>query len=137
MSIDIHLKKLMQKSITRLDFRKSEDVVKRTTLRIRNSMQQKKNRKLKLRKISLQRKRNWMKKSLNIAKIKKCDVYIASSWIQSSLIKITNSKKKSITKHDNDHSSSRQRTYLNENNENEDVTAATIKSNWKKKSKTR
>ena len=53
MFIDFHLKKLIQQSITRLNFRKFDDVVKRAIQKIRNNMQQKRNRKFKLRKTSL------------------------------------------------------------------------------------
>ena len=57
-SIDIHLRKLTQRSIINLNSRKSSEVIEATTRRIRNDLTSKKrDRKSKLRKTSLQLKR--------------------------------------------------------------------------------
>ena len=57
-SINIHLRKLTQKSIINMNSRKSNEIIETTTQRIRiDLILKKRNRKSKLRKTSLQRKK--------------------------------------------------------------------------------
>ena len=63
-SIDIHLQKLIQKSIINMNFRKSNEVIKMMMHWICNNLILKRDWKLKLHKTSLQLKRKWMKETL-------------------------------------------------------------------------
>ena len=63
-SINIHLRKLIQKSIMNMNFWKSDEVIEMMMCRICNDLILKRNRKSKLHKTSLQLKRKWMKETL-------------------------------------------------------------------------
>ncbi len=63
MSINIHLWKLIQRSITNMNSWKSDEVIKMTVRWICNNLTLKRDWKSKLRKISLQLKQKWMKET--------------------------------------------------------------------------
>lgn len=63
-SINIHLSKLIQRSIFRLNAQESSKAIEVVTTQIRKNISFKKNRKSKLRSTSLQLKRKWMRKIL-------------------------------------------------------------------------
>ena len=89
--------------------------------------------KLKLRMILLQAKRRWMRKHLKKTKTAFSQFYIITSWINSLKIIIEINKIRASQVHDNDTSNFRWKIYSNENERNENVTAATINFNWNKK----
>jgi len=60
--IDIHLEKLVQRSVATMDARESGKVIDAATLRIRNDFMPKRGRRPKLRMTPLQLKRRWMRK---------------------------------------------------------------------------
>ena len=106
-SINIHLRKLTQKSIINMNSRKSNEIIEATTQRIRiDLILKKKNRKSKLRKTSLQRKKKWMTKTLEKIKMKRNRFYITLSWMKSSKTIIIENKRISIIYHDVDNFSS-------------------------------
>ncbi len=63
-SINIHLRKLIQKSIMNMNFQKSDEVIEMMMRWIHNDLIFKRNRKSKLQKTSLQLKWKWMKETL-------------------------------------------------------------------------
>ncbi len=63
-SINIHLRKLIQKSIMNMNFQKSDEVIEMMMRWIHNDLIFKRNRKSKLHKTSLQLKWKWMKETL-------------------------------------------------------------------------
>ena len=74
-----------------------------------------------------------MRKHLRKTKTALNQLYIAASWISFSRIVIEIDKTRTSQAHDNDTSNLRWRTYSNENERNEDVTAAAVNFNWNKK----
>ncbi len=95
-SIDIHLWKLIQRSITNINSWKSGEVIEMTMHRICNDLTFKKDRKSKLRKTSLQLKRKWMKETLKQMKINWSYLYTVIFWSESLKIVIVANKKMSI-----------------------------------------
>ncbi len=96
MSIDIHLWKLIQRSITNMNFQKSDKVIEMIMRWIRNDLTLKKDWKSKLCKISLQLKRKWMKETLKQTKINWSHLYTTIFWSESLKIVIVANKKMSI-----------------------------------------
>ncbi len=68
--IDIHLRKLIQRSIINMNAWKSDEVIEAMIRWIHNDLISKRDRKSKLRKTSLQLKRKWMKETLEWTKMK-------------------------------------------------------------------
>jgi len=129
-SIDIHLRKLIQRSITNMNSRKSDEVIETTVRRIRNDLTLKRDRKSKLRKTSLQLKRKWMKETLEQTKMNRSHLYTAIFWSESSKIVIVANKKMSIRQHNLDTFTSKQRVYSNDSDSRDDVTAIAMRMNW-------
>jgi len=129
-SIDIHLRKLVQRSITNMDSRKSGEVIETTIRRIRKDLISKRGRKSKLRKTSLQLKRKWMEETLGRAKMKRSHFYTASPWTESPKVIIAANKKMSIRQHGLDTFAPEQRVYSDGSGSKNDVTAAAVGINW-------
>ncbi len=91
--IDIHLWKLIQRSIINMNFSKVIEMIMR---RIHNNLTLKKDWKSKLHKTSLQLKRKWMKEILKQMKMNWSHLYTAIFWSESSKIIIVANKKISI-----------------------------------------
>ena len=96
MSINIHLQKLIQKSITNMNSWKSSEVIKTTMRRIRNNLTLKRDWKSKLHKTSLQLKQKWMKETLEQMKMNWSHLYTVIFWSELSKIVIVVNKKMSI-----------------------------------------
>ena len=105
--INIHLKKLLQNSIININAKRSINAVETAMQRIRKNLMLKKRRKSKLRMISLQAKKRWMRKHLKEAKTTFSQFYIAASWMNSSKIIIEIDKTKTSQTHDSDTSNLR------------------------------
>ena len=101
--------------------------------RIRRNLMLKRKWKLKLRMISLQTKKWWMRKHLKKAKTTFSQFYIVASWINFSKMIIEINKTKASQIYDNDTSDFRWKIYLNKSEKNENVTTATMNFNWNKK----
>ncbi len=129
--IDIHLWKLIQRSITNMNSWKSDKVIKTTVHWIRNNLILKRDWKSKLRKTSLQLKRKWMKETLKQMKMNQSHFYTATFWSKSSKIVIVANKKMSIRQHNLDTFASKQRVYLNDSDSRDNVTAIAMRMNWK------
>jgi len=96
MSINIHLWKLIQRSIINMNSWKSDEVIKITMRWICNNLILKRDWKSKLYKTSLQLKRKWMKKTLKQTKMNWSHFYTATLWSKSLKIIIVANKKMSI-----------------------------------------
>ena len=83
--------------------------------------------------ISLQAKRRWMRKHLKKTKTALNQFYIIASWMSFSKMIIDINKTKILQAHDSDTSNLRWKVYSNENEKDENVTAATMNFNWNKK----
>ena len=94
--IYIHLCKLIQRSIINMNSWKSDEVIVIMMHWICNDLTSKRGWKSKLRKISLQLKRKWMKKTLKQMKMKWSHLYTVFLWSESSKIVIVANKKMSI-----------------------------------------
>ena len=116
-----------------MNARRSINAIETTMQRIRKNLMSKKEWKLKLRMISLQAKKRWMRKHLKKAKTTFSQPYTAASWMNLSKVIIEIDKTKASQAHDSDTSNLRWKIYLNESEKNEDVTTATINFNWNKK----
>jgi len=130
-SINIHLWKLIQRSIINMNAWKSDEVIEAMISWIRNDLISKRYRKSKLRKTSLQLKRKWMKETLEWTKMKRSHLYTSSFWTKSLKMIIVANKKMSIKKHSLDTFALKQRVYLNDNNSKDDITAIAMRVNWK------
>ncbi len=95
-SINIHLQKLIQRSIINMNSWKSDEVIKMTMRRICNNLTSKRDWKSKLCKTSLQLKRKWMKETLKQMKMNWSHLYTAILWSKSLKIIIIANKKISI-----------------------------------------
>jgi len=128
--IDIHLRKLVQRSITNMDSRKSGEVVEAAVRRIRNDLTPKRGRKPKLRKTPLQLKRKWMEGTLGQTKMNRSHPYTATPWSEPPKVVIAANKKMSIRQHNLDTSAPKQRVYSDGSGSRGDVTAAAVGMNW-------
>ncbi len=130
MLINIHLWKLIQRSITSMNFWKSDEVIKMTVRWICNDLIFKKDQKSKLYKTSLQLKRKWIKETLKQMKMNWSHFYTAIFWSKSSKIVIVANKKLSIRQHNLDMFMSKQKVYSNDNDSRDDVTVIMMRINW-------
>ncbi len=96
MSINIHLWKLIQRSITNMNSWKSDEVIEMIMHWIRNDLTFKKNWKSKLCKTFLQLKQKWMKETLKQTKMNWNYLYTVIFWSESLKIIIVANKKISI-----------------------------------------
>ncbi len=96
MLINIHLWKLIQKSITNMNSWKLSEVIKTTMHWICNNLILKRDRKSKLRKTFLQLKQKWMKEILKQMKMNRNHLYTVILWSKSLKIVIVTNKKMSI-----------------------------------------
>ena len=83
--------------------------------------------------ISLQTKKRWMRKRLKKTKTTRNQSYIATSWMSFSKMIIESNKTRTSQSHNADHSNLQWRTYFDESEKDENVTAATMNFNWNKK----
>ncbi len=128
--IDIHLRKLIQKSIMNMNSWKSDEVIETTMRWIRNDLILKRDWKSKLRKMSLQLKQKWMKETLEQMKMKRSHFYMMTFWSKSSRIVIVANKKMSINQHHLNTFTLKQRVYSNDNDSKENVTTTAMRINW-------
>ncbi len=96
MLIDIHLWKLIQRSIINMNSWKSNKVIKMTMHWICNDLILKRDWKLKLCKIFLQLKWKWMKETFKQTKMNWSHLYTVIFWSKSLKIVIVANKKMSI-----------------------------------------
>ncbi len=129
--INIHLQKLIQKSIRNMNFQKSDEVIEIIMHWIHNNLILKRDWKSKLHKTSLQLKQKWMKKTLKQMKMKWSHFYMITFWSKSSRIVIVANKKMSINQHCFNTFALKQKVYLNDSNSKENVTVIAMKTNWK------
>ncbi len=128
--IDIHLRKLIQKSIINMNFQKLDEVIEIMMHWIRNDLILKRNWKSKLCKTSLQLKQKWMKETLEQMKMKWSHLYTMIFWSESSRIVIVANKKMSINQHHLDTFALKQRVYLNDSDSRKNVMMTAMKINW-------
>ncbi len=95
-SIDIHLWKLIQRSITNMNSWKSDEVIEMTMRWIHNNLTLKRDWKSKLCKTFLQLKRKWMKETFKQMKMNQSHFYTVIFWSKSLKIIIVANKKISI-----------------------------------------
>ena len=81
LSINIHLKRLLQSSIVNMNARCSVSAVETAIQRIKKNLMLKRKRKSKLQMILLQAKRQWMQKHLKKTKTIFSQFYIAAPWV--------------------------------------------------------
>ena len=93
MLINIHLWKLIQRSITNMNFQKLSEVIEMIMRRICNDLILKRDRKSKLHKTSLQLKWKWMKETLKQMKMNWSHFYTVILWSKSLKIIIVANKK--------------------------------------------
>ncbi len=129
--INIHLWKLIQKSIINMNFQKSDEVIEIMMHWIHNDLILKRDQKSKLHKTSLQLKQKWMKETFKQTKMKWSHLYMMSLWSESSKVIIVANKKISINQHCFDTFTSKQRVYLNNNNSRKNVIMIAMRINWK------
>jgi len=96
MLIDIHLQKLIQRSIINMNSWKSDKVIEITMRWIHNNLILKRDWKSKLCKTSLQLKRKWMKETFKQMKMNWSHFYTATFWSKLLKIIIVANKKMSI-----------------------------------------
>ncbi len=129
--INIHLWKLIQRSLMNMNSWKSDEVIEAMIRRICNNLISKRDWKSKLRKTSLQLKQKWMKETLKWTKMKRSHFYTSFFWTKSLKMIIVANKKMSIKKHSLDTFTLKQRVYLNDSDSKDNVTAIMMKVNWK------
>ncbi len=129
--INIHLQKLIQKSIMNMNFQKSDKVIEMMMHWICNNLILKRNWKSKLCKMSLQLKQKWMKETFKQTKMKWNHLYMMIFWSKSSRIIIVANKKMLISQHHFNTFTLKQRVYSNDSNSRKDVTMIAMKINWK------
>ena len=127
--INIHLWKLIQKSIMNMNFQKSDEVIEIMMHRICNDLILKRDWKSKLYKISLQLKWKWMKETLEQMKMKRSHFYMMTLWSESLRIIIVVNKKMSINQHCLDIFTLKQRVYLNDSDSRENVMMTAMRIN--------
>ncbi len=93
MLINIHLWKLIQKSIINMNSWKSDEVIEMTMCSIHNNLTFKKDWKSKLHKIFLQLKQKWMKEIFKQMKMNQSHFYTVTLWSESLKIVIVANKK--------------------------------------------
>lgn len=81
-SIDIHLKKLLQRSITNMNARDSGKAIEVAVARIKRDISSRRGRRSKLRKTSLELKRRWMRQELGGEFIPRRQIYTATPWVE-------------------------------------------------------
>ena len=116
-----------------MNAKRSINAIETAMQRIRKNLMPKRKRKSKLRMISLQAKKRWMRKHLKKTKAALNQFYIVAPWMNSSKIIIEIDKIRTSQVHDSDTSNLRWKVYSNENERDENVTAATMNFNWNKK----
>ena len=130
MLINIHLWKLIQRSITNMNSWKLDEVIKTIMRWICNNLILKRDWKSKLCKTSLRLKQKWMKETLEQMKMNWSHLYTAILWSKSSKIVIVANKKMSIRQHNLDTFALKQRVYLNDNDSTDNVTVIAMRMNW-------
>ncbi len=95
-SINIHLQKLIQRSIINMNFWKLEEIIEITVHWIHNDLISKRDWKSKLHKTSLQLKQKWMKETFKQMKMNQSHFYTMIFWSKSLKIVIVANKKMSI-----------------------------------------
>ncbi len=128
--IDIHLWKLIQKSITNMNSWKLSEVIKMTVRWICNNLTFKRDQKSKLRKTFLQLKRKWIKETFRQMKMNRSHFYTAILWSESSKIVIVANKRMLIKQHNFNIFASKQRVYLNDSDSRNNVTVIVMRINW-------
>ncbi len=131
MLINIHLWKLIQRSIININSWKSSEVIEMTMRWIHNDLISKRDQKSKLYKTFLQLKRKWMKETFKQMKMNQSHLYTVTFWSKSLKIVIVANKKMSIKQHNLDIIASKQKVYLNNNNSRNNVTVIMMRMNWK------
>ncbi len=130
-SINIHLRNLIQKLIMNMNFWKSDEVIKIMMHRICNELILKRDWKSKLYKTSLQLKQKWIKEILEQIKIKWSHLYMMIFWSESSRVVIVTNKKMSINQHCFNTFALKQKVYLNDSNSRKNVMMIAMRINWK------
>ena len=116
-----------------MNARCSINVIDTTMKHIRRNLMSKRKRKSKLRMISLQAKRRWMRKRLRKMKTTRNQFYIATSWMSSSKMIIKNNKTRTSQSYNANHLNLQWRAYSDESEKDEDVIAAAMNFNWNKR----
>ena len=128
--INIHLKRLLQNSIINMNIKRLISAVETTMQQIKRNLISKRKRKSKLRIISLQAKRRWMRKYLKKTKTTLNQLYIVVSKINFSKMIIEIDKTRTSQTYDTNTSNLRWRIYSNESEKNENITTTTMNFNW-------
>ena len=100
---------------------------------IKKDLMSKKKQKSKLRMISLQAKKRWMRKYLKKTKTKFNQFYIVALWMNSLKIIIKINKTRILQIYNRDTLNLRRKVYFNKSEKNKNVTTTTMNFNWNKK----
>ena len=130
-SIDLHMKKMMIKTMIRINFKMLRSAIAKTINRIQRDLKNKRERYAKLRKASAAMKRVWLKRKLRKSEVTYIQSYTIFLWICSSRITINNSDEITTRRHDIDKSNSKWKAYSNKSEKDDKVTAIVVETNWK------
>ena len=130
-SINLHMKKIMIKTMIRMNFKTSRSAIAKTINRIQRDLRNKRERRAKLKKTSTAMKRIWLKRKLKKSDVTFIQSYTIFSWVCSSRVTIDNSDEIATRRHDVDKSNSKWRAYSNESEKDDEVTAVAVETNWK------
>lgn len=130
--IDIHLRKLTQRSITNMESHTAGAVIEKAVRRIRDDLIPKRGRKPKLRRTSLQLKQRWMAATLGKESMEQSQPYTSPPWVEPPRIVMAVNKETSIAQHDADDAAPSQRVYSDGSGSGGDVTAATVGVDWER-----
>ena len=129
-SIDLHMKKMMTKTMIRMNFKTSRSAIAKTINRIQRDLRDKRERRAKLRKTLATKKRIWLKRKLRKSDVTFIQSYTIFSWVCSSRVTIDNSDEIATRRHDVDKSNSNWKAYSNESEKDDEVTTIVVKTNW-------
>ena len=130
-SIDLHMKKMMIKTMIRMNFKTSRNAIAKTINRIQRDLRDKRERRAKLRKTLATKKRIWLKRKLRKSDVTFIQSYTIFSWVCSSRVTIDNSDEIATRRHDVDKSNSKWKAYSNESEKDDKVTIVVVETNWK------
>ena len=129
-SINLYMKKMMIKTMIRINFKTSRSAIAKTINRIQRDLKDKRERRAKLRKTSATMKRIWLKRKLKKSDVTFIQSYTISSWVCSLKVTIDNSDEIATRRHEANKSNSKWKIYSNESEKNDEITKIVVETNW-------